>query len=104
MKYRIIIRPEAETDLSGAFHWYEEQNAGLGLEFFRCVEAAFDTIIRNPELYRKVYKDIRRALTSRFPYGVFYLIDENKVIIIAVFHAKRNPELLKEREHEYSQT
>lgn len=97
MNYEIIIRPEAESDLTEAFHWYEEQSPGLGLEFLRCVDAAFDIIQRNPLLYQKIYKDIRRSLTHRFPYGVFYIIDENRIIILAVFHAKRDPELLKER-------
>lgn len=102
MTFEIIVWPEAENDLAEAFNWYEEQNSGLGLEFMRCVDAAFDTIIVNPELYGKVYKNIRRALINRFPYGVFYLIDERKVIILAVFHARRDPVLLKERKHGYS--
>jgi toxin ParE1/3/4 len=97
MNYEIIIRPEAESDLNEAFHWYEEQSPGLGLEFLRCVDAAFDIIQRNPVLYQKIYKEIRRALTHRFPYGIFYIIAENKIIVLAVFHAKRDPELLKER-------
>ncbi|NWF50541.1 MAG: type II toxin-antitoxin system RelE/ParE family toxin, partial [Ignavibacteriaceae bacterium] len=30
MKYRIIVRPEAEGDLSEAFLWYEDKRKGLG--------------------------------------------------------------------------
>jgi toxin ParE1/3/4 len=30
MKYRIIIRPEAEVDLADAFSWYEDKRQGLG--------------------------------------------------------------------------
>jgi len=47
--------------LTEAFHWYEEQSPGLGLEFLRCIDAAFDIITGNPELYQRVYKNIRRA-------------------------------------------
>ncbi len=98
MNYEIIVRPEAEGDLKEAFYWYEEQNPGLGLEFLRCVDAAFDILKRNPKIYQKIYKNIRRTLTRRFPYGVFHIIEGNKVIIIAIFHAKRDPGLLKERD------
>jgi plasmid stabilization system protein ParE len=68
MRYKIIIRPEAEDDLEEAFQWYGEQSPGLGLDFLRCIDAAFDIIIENPELYQKVYKNIRRAFPRRFTY------------------------------------
>lgn len=97
MKYKIILRPEAENDLKEAFQWYEEQKPGLGLDFLLCIDASFDIIMGNPELYQKVYKNIRRALPRRFPYGIFYIIEKNKVIVLAVLHVKRDPALLKKR-------
>jgi len=33
MKYRIIVRPEAENDLKEAFFWYEDKRQGLGHDF-----------------------------------------------------------------------
>jgi plasmid stabilization system protein ParE len=97
MNRNIIIRPDAEIDLEESFQWYQEQSPGLGLEFLRCVDAAFDMIIENPRLYQNVYKNIRRTLTRRFPYEIFYIIEEDKIIVLAVLHAKRDPELLVER-------
>lgn len=38
MSRRLIIRPEAEADLSEAFEWYETRVPGLGLEFVRAIE------------------------------------------------------------------
>lgn len=46
---------------------------------------------------RFIYRELRRALTRRFPYGVFYIVEETKIIVFAVFHAKRDPALWKER-------
>jgi len=97
MRTGIIVIPEAEADVAEAFQWYEEMNPGLGAEFLRCIDAALNLIKRNPGIYRKVYKDIRRALPQRFPYEIFYLTDGDKIIVLAVLHAKRNPDLLKER-------
>lgn len=34
MKYRVIIRPEAENDLREAHSWYEDKRTGLGYDFF----------------------------------------------------------------------
>jgi plasmid stabilization system protein ParE len=98
MKYSVIVRPEAEADLTQAFRWYEKQSKGLGSALLLSVDAAISGIQRNPELYPKVFKSIRRALLRRFPYGVYYAVHQERISILAIFHAKRNPEQLKKRE------
>lgn len=34
MRRRLIVRPEAEADITEAALWYEERAVGLGLERF----------------------------------------------------------------------
>ena len=34
----LLIRPEAETEIEEAYHWYEGQRDGLGSDFLLCVE------------------------------------------------------------------
>jgi len=91
MRYKLIIRPEAEQDIRQAHSWYEQQNKGLGLSFVASLDAAFSNIQRSPLIYAKIHKYIRRALIRRFPYGIFYFVKPSEIIILAVFHAKRNP-------------
>ena len=91
MIFPIIVRPEAEEDIKDAFLWYESQSVGLGTECLRCFDASFSMISRNPELHTKIYHDVRRILVRRFPYGVFYVFDNNKIVILAVMHIKRHP-------------
>jgi hypothetical protein len=39
-----------------------------------------------------VFKSVRRALLRRFPYALFFVIDEQTLyFVIACFHASRNP-------------
>lgn len=83
MKLPLIINPLAESDLAEARSWYEAQQEGLGEEFQRCVERTLDNIQRMPELHAKVFQQLRRALVRRFPYGVFYRVDENQITVIA---------------------
>ena len=97
MKNEVIIRSEAEEDLKEIFQWYEEQSKGLGSDFLRCIDASLNSIQNYPEMSRKVYKNIHRVLIRRFPYGIFYIWNFNKIIVLAVFHAKRNPKLWKKR-------
>jgi len=97
MSRELIIRPEAESELAEAFEWYETRIPGLGSEFIRVVDSVLSSIIRNPQTYPVVYKTVRRALTRRFPYEVFFMVDADSVVILAVFHAKRNPRRWQER-------
>jgi len=99
MNYSINIRSEAEEDILEAFSWYEDKRAGLGQELLLCIEAEFSTIQRTPFIFQNQYKQVRRALIRRFPYGIFYLVDDSDRLInvIAVFHAHRAPTSWKDR-------
>ena len=98
MKKPVIVREEAEADLAEAYQWYEQQVLGLGEEFLLCVDAVMASIESNPHLYPFVHKRvIRRALTERFPYGVFFVEGTRSISVIAVAHAKRNPRVWQER-------
>ncbi|MBI4822998.1 MAG: type II toxin-antitoxin system RelE/ParE family toxin [Nitrospirae bacterium] len=97
MKYKVIVRPEAEDDLKEAFFWYENKRTGLGHDFLLQVDAGINFINRNPEIHPIEYKGTRKHVIKRFPYKIIYLIEEEKIIILAVIHGKRNPDLIKNR-------
>jgi plasmid stabilization system protein ParE len=91
MNNSIIIRPEAESDISDAYSWYDDRILGLGSEFIDCIDDAINSILLNPESYAIVFKNIRRILVRRFPYAVYYIYEESVIVVLAVFHFKRNP-------------
>ncbi len=97
MAYQVFISPEAELDLEEAYNWYEAQDTGLGSEFIRVVDASLFAIQRNPLAYTLVYKKIRRKLIRKFPYGLFYLVKDEMIVIVACFHVKRDPQQWKRR-------
>ena len=90
--YPLTIRAEAAADIRNAYDWYQSQQPGLGLEFFIEVEIVFDRLRQFPEVHPIVYRDTRQALLRRFPYVVYYLFEQGRVEILAVFHASRDPE------------
>ena len=92
-----MIRPEAESDIEDAYNWYESQRKGLGEDFLLCIEEALSRASRNPAIYSVVYKEVRRVLIRRFPFGVFFIDGETKISVLAVLHARRNPKTWKSR-------
>lgn len=91
MTRQVIFKLEAEFDVAEAYRWYEERDKGLGTEFNRAVDTVVCQIQRHPEMYPVVDKELRQAVTRRFPYSIFYLIEEEAVYVVAVFHASRDP-------------
>jgi plasmid stabilization system protein ParE len=97
MTYRLTIRPEAETELAEAFDWYERRVPGLGVNFLTAVDVAVESILTNPFQYPLIYRSVHRALMRRFPYQVLFLVEQDLVIIIGVFHGARDPKRWQER-------
>jgi len=97
MTFPLNLESEAEADLAEAYLWYENQRTGLGREFIECVETVFARIQNTPELYAATYKNVRQVLVRRFPYVVCYVFEENRVDVVAVFHAHRDSSIWQSR-------
>lgn len=96
MKWRLVIRPRAETDLRKAQDWYERQRAGLGTELLADIDATIQSLIRDPQLHPVYYRGFRRVLARRFPYKLFYRLEGNRIIVFRILHVRRDhPRLLR---------
>jgi plasmid stabilization system protein ParE len=97
MSLPIVFRPEARAEFDEAADWYEQQRAGLGADFIARVQEALDRITANPLLHQVVYQDVRRAVVQRFPFSVYYQVEPGQVVVIAVFHGRRDPAIWQGR-------
>jgi len=97
MNYQLIIRPEAEAELLEAVKWYEDRVQGLGANLLLNIEATLESILRIPEAYTPEYKNTRRALVRKYPFGIHYIINKDKIIVLVIFHENRNQKELKKR-------
>jgi len=89
---RVVVRPAAAADIEDAYRWYETQRPGLGEEFLAALTSTQDRILEHPEAYPLLHRDTRRALIpERFPYGLFYRIYGDTIVVVACMHAKRDP-------------
>lgn len=95
--YELLIIDDTETDIKDAVEWYRGVGTGLDDEFIRAVDASLHAICRNPSLYPEVYKNVRRGLLRKFPYGIYYFVFEETVVVLACFHSRRNPQDWQDR-------
>ena len=100
MKLRIEAAADAET--RQAAQWYEQQRAGLGIEFLAAVDEAIQQIGRSPERFPRLEtlpeeEVVRRHLLNRFPYAIVYEATTTEIRIIAVAHTRRRPNYWADR-------
>ena len=97
MSLPLRFRPEAVDEFVEAADWYDEQRPGLGDEFVESVQSKLATIVEWPEGFPKVHNEFRRALVSRFPYAICYQLFDAYILVVAVFHVRRDPDVWKQR-------
>ena len=99
MNYKLKLLPIVYQDLRKAKKWYLRINAALGEDFKLKVNDEFDYIQQYPRHYQKRHKELRQAIVTRFPYTVYYLIEEELkiVVVIGVLAQKQSFDRIKKR-------
>lgn len=95
--YRLVAESEVEQDIEAAFDWYEDQQPGLGVEFLEELRHSYDRIATGPRHYSKLIAGFRRALLRRFPFGVYFVVEPDRVVVLAVLHLARDPRIWQQR-------
>ena len=97
MIHKVMIRAEAKRDLREAKRWYQSISPELKRDFVRKIDDAITLAKERPLAFQVVHRTFRRVLVHRFPYALFYHVGEDRIIIVAVLHQARDPELLEQR-------
>ena len=97
--YQIKVTRSAEDELDEIMSWYEEEKSGLGIAFLNHFFNRIAYLKDNPYLYQEVYKIYRRVPLRKYPYAIYYGIEEpmKRVTVLAVWHTSQNPTRLKSR-------
>ena len=97
LAYSVIFTQAARVELVEAQAWYEREAAGLGRRFRLAIDALIERMSDNPRQFPTVFRNVRRALLRRFPYSLFFVVEDDALIVIACFHASRDPSHWQER-------
>ena len=86
----IVATEEVANDIKIAEQFYEKQNKGLGGYFKDSIISDIESLWLYAGIHLKVY-GLYRLLSKRFPYGIYYEIKEDIVIIVAALDLRQNP-------------
>ncbi|MCD4750399.1 MAG: type II toxin-antitoxin system RelE/ParE family toxin [Thermoanaerobaculales bacterium] len=91
MNRSLVVRRRAEVQAAVARDWYDDQLEGLGDQFLDELEAAMVRARDNPLHYQRTHLEIRRVLLRRFPYSLFFVAEDDRVVVLAVLRQSENP-------------
>jgi plasmid stabilization system protein ParE len=89
MKFEFL--PEADEEFREASRYYESEALGVGLAFIAEVHRVISMVISHPLAAPKIRGTIRSKVLLHFPYNLFYSIESDLILIVAVAHQKRRP-------------
>ena len=76
--------------------FYQSAREGLGAEFLAEVEATTNLIESFPLAWSPLSSRTRRCRTHRFPYGLFYQVRNDEILIVSVMDLRRDPKRWEE--------
>lgn len=99
MKHRKVrLTDEALADFNSAIHFYEKLVAGLGQYF----SSAIITDLEALEFFGGIHQQklgYYCCPSKRFPFLIYYDINEEEVSAIAILDTRANPDKRKKRLH-----
>jgi len=91
------LHPLAENDLRIALNYYYEISPKLEKRFLSHIDNKFNNILKSPKTYQYETKTSQKVVMDKFPYIIIYEEFEDIIMILAIFHARQNPETLSKR-------
>lgn len=92
------LTAEARQGLDEALAWYRQRREGLEAQFFDEFRKLAARIRDNPNQFPEAYKRSRKAVFPKiFPYTIYFQVQEDVAVILAVFHGSRKAKEWKGR-------
>lgn len=97
---KIQILDNAKLDLVDGFHFYEDQEEGVGHYFLDCLYSDIDSLILYAGIHPKKFNDFYWMLSKRFPYAIYYVLGNKIALVHAVLDCRQDPKSIEQRLNE----
>ncbi len=89
----LLFLPGPQKEIENAIDYYLLYSTDAPANFIGALKSAYDSLQDTPAQNRIHYNGIRALKLKKFPYLLYYIINESKqtVRVLSCFHSKRNP-------------
>ena len=96
-RFIVEVLPEAEREFREAFLWYFERSPIAADAFRSQVLEAIDGLAERADMWPTDDDGFHFQVLDRFPYTVWYDLNERLATVIAIAHQHRRPNYWKTR-------
>lgn len=83
---RVVLNLDAQIELVEILRWLSDHSADRAEQFAAAYDAIELSMSEDPEQFPEAKPGIRRALIGGFKYSIFFVVEEDEAIILAVTH------------------
>jgi plasmid stabilization system protein ParE len=94
---KVRLLAAAQQDLVSGFRFYEAQAAGLGGYFIDSLYADIDSLQFHAGIHQIVANGYHRLLAKRFPFAIYYRLENETVSVYAILDCRRSPAWRRQR-------
>ncbi|HED34268.1 MAG TPA: type II toxin-antitoxin system RelE/ParE family toxin [Gammaproteobacteria bacterium] len=94
---KIQILSSASQDLIDGYHFYEQQANSVGSYFLDSLYSDIDSLVITAGVHQKYFENYYRLLSKRFPFSVYYKINNNVILIYAVLDCRKKPAWIRKK-------
>ena len=93
----IKILSSASQDLIDGYYFYERQTKGIGSYFLDSLYSDIDSLIIAAGVHQMYFEKYYRLLSKRFPFAVYYKINNNTIFVYAVLDCRKKPAWIRKK-------
>lgn len=93
----IKILPIANDDLLNGYMFYEQQEEGVGSYFLDSLFSGIDSLLIYYQIHSIYFDKYYKLLSKRFPFAVYYIVENQDIIVYAILDCRKNPAWIKDR-------
>lgn len=93
----VVFLDEATAEALHAAIYYDTKAEGLGVDFTAEVEQAVQRSVAFPEAGTLLDAHTRRHMVRRFPFGILYRLEPERIVVVAVMDLRREPDYWRDR-------
>jgi len=91
---KVIVLREASNDLQIGHDFYERVEEGIGAYFIDCLLSDIESLLISAGTHSKHF-GFHRMLSKRFPFAIYYDVEEEKARVAAVLDMRMNPKSIE---------
>lgn len=94
---KIEFTRASKDDFDRSLYYYKNESEELAARFSSDIKQSLKRIETFPNLYPKINERVHKCVAAKFPYTIYYMIDNETIYILGMASHYQNPDNFNSR-------